>query len=132
MTGFSTRQLPAAPDVLAPDGSEVRVLVSVAAGSMAHFRLQPGQVSKAVRHRTVEEVWYVVAGEGHMWRRREDGIEEITVLTVGTALTIPVGTSFQFRAGPDDLLDIVGVTMPPWPGADEAVPVAGAWPQAKP
>jgi mannose-6-phosphate isomerase-like protein (cupin superfamily) len=40
---------------------------------------------------------------------------------------LPVGTRFQFRAEPDSSLHIVGVTMPPWPGDDEAVVVEGRW-----
>ena len=89
--------LPDQRDVVAPDGSEVRILLSLAGGSMAHFLLPGGQVSRAVRHRTVDEIWYVLSGTGEMWRsdgRRED----IRRLSAGTCLTIPVGTSFQFRA----------------------------------
>ena len=44
----------------APDGSDVRLLLRGSRGSTAHFELGPGQTSKAVRHRTVEEVWYFV------------------------------------------------------------------------
>ena len=40
---------------------------------------------------------------------------------------IPVGTSFQFRATASSEVAVVGVTMPPWPGDDEAVAVPGAW-----
>jgi mannose-6-phosphate isomerase-like protein (cupin superfamily) len=91
MTSFATMMLPRAFDAIAPDGSEVRVLLSLSAGSMAHFRLPAGRISLAVRHRTVEEIWYVVAGTGEMWR--SDGArEEITTLAPGSCLTIPVGT----------------------------------------
>ena len=38
-----------------------------------------------------------------------------------------VGTHFQFRTLGDEPLTIVGVTMPPWPGEDEAVEVNGMW-----
>jgi len=48
-------------------------------------------------------------------------------LRPGTALTIPVGTAFQFRNTGFEPLAAVGVTMPPWPGEDEAMEVAGAW-----
>jgi mannose-6-phosphate isomerase-like protein (cupin superfamily) len=124
---YATKTLPAAPDVLAPDGSEVRILLSLAGGSMAHFRLAPGEVSKAIVHRTVEELWYVLEGPGEMWRS-QDGSEEVTPLVAGTCLSIPVGTRFQFRAlGPGPFCAIA-ITMPPWPGADEAVFVEGRWP----
>ena len=53
---FSTKQLGNLPDAVAPDGSEVRVLCSTSRGSLAHFTLPPYAVSKAMVHRTVEEV----------------------------------------------------------------------------
>jgi|SRR5579862_3235481 len=126
MLPFATKQLPASPDVIAPDGSQVRLLHRLPRGSMAHFRLEPGQVTKAVRHRTVEEIWYVTAGHGEIWRS-QDGVAEVVVLTTGTTLTIPVGTAFQFKAAPDAALEIVGVTMPPWPGEGEAMLAEGPW-----
>jgi len=126
MPPFAAKMLPDSPDVLAPDGSEVRILVSGAGGSMAHFRLAPGAVAKPVRHRTVDELWYVTAGRGEIWRA-QDGREEITALVPGLALSIPLGTAFQFRAAADATLEIVGVTMPPWPGGDEAIPAQGRW-----
>ncbi len=124
---FATRTLPTAYDVLAPDGSEVRILQRMNGGSMAHFRLMPGQVAKPVQHRTVEEMWFIVGGRGEMWRK-QDGHEEVVPLVFGTSLTIPLGTAFQFRAAKDEHLDVVGCTMPPWPGDDEAYAVPGKWP----
>ncbi len=123
---FETKQLSPAPDAVAPDGSEVRLLGRVAAGSMAQFSLPPGAVSKAVAHRTVEEIWYVVAGHGRMWRRL-DGLETVVALAAGTSITLPVGTQFQFRCDGAEPLVAVGVTMPPWPGEAEAYAVAGPW-----
>jgi mannose-6-phosphate isomerase-like protein (cupin superfamily) len=126
MTSFATLQLPVDPTVVAPDGSDVRVLLGLAGGGMAHFALRPRQVSLAVTHRTVEEVWYVVAGRGEMWRK-QDGREEVVALERGVCLTIPLGTQFQFRAAAEVGLEAVAVTMPPWPGEDEAVFVRGPW-----
>lgn len=123
---FATITLPADQDAVAPDGSEVRILCALSGGSMAHFRLPAGQVSGAVRHRTVEEIWYVIAGRGEMWRARGH-VEDTTPLVPGTCLTIPVGTAFQFRASGDEALAIVAITMPPWPGDNEADIVAGPW-----
>lgn len=123
---FETRALPQAPDVLAPDGAEVRLLVRAAGGTMAHFKLNPGEVSMAVTHRTVEELWYVVAGRGEMWRR-DATREEVTPLVPGISLSIPLGTEFQFRAAADQAFEAVAITMPPWPGPDEAVHVEGRW-----
>jgi mannose-6-phosphate isomerase-like protein (cupin superfamily) len=126
MAAYATTTLPDAPDAIAPDGSEVRLLCRLAAGSMAHFRLPPGACAKAVVHRSVDEVWFVTAGAGELWRRG-GGEEEIVALRPGVSVSIPVGTVFQFRAGADSEVAIVGVTMPPWPGDDEAMPASGPW-----
>lgn len=123
---FETRHIGATPDAIAPDGSEVRVLCATARGSMAMFTLSPGAVSKAVVHRTVEELWYIVSGTGRMWRRFGEQ-EEVTELTPGVSLSIPLGTRFQFRCDSTDPLSAIGATMPPWPGEDEAVFVNGPW-----
>jgi mannose-6-phosphate isomerase-like protein (cupin superfamily) len=120
------RHLPDVYDVLAPDGSEVRILAATARGSMAHFTLPPGQVSQAMAHRTVEEVWYVLNGQGQMWRK-SGKTETIVALTAGLSLTIPLGTHFQFCNTGIEPLKAVGVTMPPWPGMDEAFAVQGKW-----
>jgi mannose-6-phosphate isomerase-like protein (cupin superfamily) len=124
---FDTRQLPGAPDVIAPDGSDVRVLLQLGRGSMAHFELGAGQVSRPVAHHSVDEIWYVLHGRGQMWRRQAQR-QETVPLSVGTCVSIPAGTHFQFRADRGGPLAAIGVTMPPWPGADEAYEVPGAWP----
>lgn len=127
-TPFATMSLPARPTATAPDGSAVRVLLALAGGSMAHFELAPGQISLAVRHRTVEEIWYVVGGRGQMWRHTGDPERgEVVDLVPGVCLTVPLGTTFQFRADGDAPLAAVGVTMPPWPGPDEAVEQEPHW-----
>ena len=127
MSEFATRALPAERTVVAPDGSNVRVLLGLPTGTMAHFELPAGTTSSAVAHGTVEEIWFVVAGRGEMWRRQGER-EEIVELAPGTCLTIPLGTHFQFRASAAEPVAVVGITMPPWPGADEAVAVSGPWP----
>jgi mannose-6-phosphate isomerase-like protein (cupin superfamily) len=126
VTTFETMRLPAAPSAIAPDGAAVRVLLGLNAGGLAHFELAPGQTSKAVTHRTVEEIWYFVSGRGEMWRAR-DGDASVVDVYPGVCLTIPLGTRFQWRATGAGPLAAIGVTMPPWPGDDEAVVVAGAW-----
>ena len=61
-----------APDVTAPDGSEIRLLVdarhSASHASMVDVTLPAGQVSRPVWHRTVEEIWYILEGRGKVWR----------------------------------------------------------------
>ncbi len=123
---FGTMQLPDAPDVVAPDGSDVRVLLRLGRGSMAHFQLAAGRVSRPVAHHVVEEIWYILTGTGEMWRRQGERQESVP-LRPGTCLSIPAGTHFQFRADGNGPLAAVGVTMPPWPGPDEAYAVPGAW-----
>jgi amino-acid racemase len=123
---FQTKRLPRTRDVVAPDGSDVRVLLGVRGGGLAHFELAAGQTSVAVRHRSVEEVWYFLRGEGEMWRKSGDG-EEVVPVSPGVCITIPLGTAFQFRAGGDEPLAAIGATIPPWPGADEALIVSGPW-----
>ena len=125
-TDFETKQLPAVADVTAPDGSDVRILLMQPAGSLAHFSLPPRGVSIAVRHRTISEIWYVISGLGQMWRS-QGARTAIVDLVPGTALTIPVGTAFQFRSTSDEPLTAIGITMPPWPGDGEAEFVAGEW-----
>lgn len=109
--------------VFAPDGSEIRVL----AGSVAHCTLPVGAVSQAVAHKTVEEIWYFLEGEGEVYRQQGDDEPVITRVTANSALTIPLGTRFQFRNTGNVPLRFVITTMPPWPGQDEAFPVDNYW-----
>ena len=71
-------------------------------------------------------LWLVLRGNGRMWRRLGDR-SEIVELSPGVSVAIPTGAHFQFRSDSDEGLEAVGVTMPPWPGADEAYPVEGPW-----
>jgi mannose-6-phosphate isomerase-like protein (cupin superfamily) len=129
---FTTTTLSDAVTVAAPDGSVVRILAGLPEASMAHFTLAAGQTSIAVRHRTVSELWYVVSGRGQMWRRSSSAVtagteEEVVELAPGVALSIPVGVAFQFRATGEEELAAVGVTIPSWPGDDEAQARDGPW-----
>ena len=126
MARLVVKMLGERPDAVAPDGPAVRLLTALAGGSFAHFELPAGAVSHAVAHRTVEEIWYFVAGRGEMWRRLDDE-ESIVEVTPGLSLTIPLGTHFQFRADGGAPLAFVAVTLPPWPGEGEAFRVEGPW-----
>jgi mannose-6-phosphate isomerase-like protein (cupin superfamily) len=126
MTAFATKRVPVQPDAVAPDGSDVRLLLALSAGSLAHFELAPDSTSIAVAHRTVEEIWYFVSGHGEMWRKLNEH-EEIVTVDAGVSVTLPVGTHFQFRAFGDQPLTALGITMPPWPGDGEAYEVSGKW-----
>jgi len=121
------------PDATAPDGSEIRLLIDgrhmAQRASLCEVTLPAGQVSRPVRHQTVEEVWYVLEGTGRVWRsaprrgvHRVQTPEETVVVGPGDALTIPTGWSFQFSAGANLALRFLCYTNPPWPGPEEAQP----------
>ena len=126
MRNFATKHLPPTRDLVATDGSDVRILLALAGGGMAHFELKPNRTSKAITHRTVEEIWYFLSGHGQMWRS-QNGQAAVVDVYPGVCITIPLGTHFQFRSLGDQPLAAVAVTMPPWPGDGEAVVVTGAW-----
>jgi mannose-6-phosphate isomerase-like protein (cupin superfamily) len=127
MANFETKCLPTERDAVAPDGSDVRILLGLKGGGVAHFELGPGETSRAVTHRTVEEIWFFISGWGEMWREQE-GDAQIVEVYPGVCLTLPLGTRFQFRCLGHEALTAVGVTMPPWPGEEEAIQVDGPWP----
>ena len=118
-----------APDVHAPDGSEIRLLTDGRHGaskaSVVEVTLPAGQVSRPVFHRTVEETWYILEGRGQVWRC-PPGSDAASLppqhVSPGDALVIPTGWRFQFAADPDAALRFLCHTTPPWPGEDEAVP----------
>ena len=131
MREFTQKRLAAERDDVAPDGSDVRMLLALKGGSTAHFALSPGETSNAVGHKTVEEIWFFLGGWGEMWRRQGER-EEVVAVGPGLCITIPVGTHFQFRALSPEPLLALGVTMPPWPGEGESYPVSGKWPPTRP
>jgi len=126
MTDFTASRLSREPDVVATDGSDVRILPSLSGGALAHFTLAPGQTSRAVTHRTVEEIWCFLSGRGEMWLKQE-GREEVVPVEAGVCVTIPLGTHFQYRCLGNEPLAALAATMPPWPGDGEAVVVTGRW-----
>jgi mannose-6-phosphate isomerase-like protein (cupin superfamily) len=93
---LTTKSLPGHYDYLAPDGSEIRSLLEVDGGGLAHCQLPPSSSSKAVKHQTVEEIWYFLSGTGQVWRKLMDE-EIVNDVSPGVSLTIPKGASFQFR-----------------------------------
>lgn len=85
--------------------------------------------SVAVRHRTIEELWFITGGRGHFWRHTAEGEESIDDVEPGVALAIPRHCSFQFRSVDDQPLSAVGTTIPPFPIGDEreVETVIGPW-----
>jgi mannose-6-phosphate isomerase-like protein (cupin superfamily) len=110
------------PDVVAPDGLDVYVLVASVRASMARFVLAAGRAGAAIRHQHVEELWFVESGNGEMWQAGE-----ILELRPGVSVHVPPRTPFQVRATAAGPLSVLGVTIPPWPGPEEAELVAGPW-----
>jgi len=112
----TTLQLGSEYDYLAPDTAEVRMLCQMRGAGVAHCMVPPQRATLAVVHRTVEEIWYVVAGRGRIWRC-SGGSEEITELSPGLSPTVPTGTRFQFRcdgAEPErDIRALLGQPEPP-------------------
>lgn len=127
---FETKTLPPTQDAIAPDGSDVRSLLTLDQGSLAHYTLAPGATSRAVSHHTVEEIWFFLKGRGEMWRKLHDQ-ESVVVVKSGVAVTIPAGCQFQFRTLGDTPLSAIGITMPSWPGEGEATIVQGIWSPSK-
>ena len=129
--GWQFAELAADYDYLAPDGSEIRQLVELDRANLAHFRLPTGATSAPVAHRTIEEFWYVVGGQGEMWLKLGNDQEDVVDLFPGVAIALPPGTHFQFRTTGPDALEVIGTAVPAWPGPDEAYAVDGRWPAGR-
>ena len=114
------------PDAKSPAGADIRFLMDSETGNMIHSTVPPQQINKATIHATVNEFWYVLEGHGEIWR--DNGEEShVTTLVPGTSINIPAGTAFQYRNVSDVDLKFICITMPPWPGDEEATYVEGKW-----
>ncbi|MEP2642338.1 MULTISPECIES: cupin domain-containing protein [Roseobacteraceae] len=118
--------LPLTPDATSPAGADIRFIMDGTTGNMIHSTVPAGQINRATIHETVSEFWYVLGGEGEIWRR--DGADEkVTRLLPGVSIDIPVGTAFQYRNVGHAPLTFICITMPPWPGDHEASHLEGTW-----
>lgn len=131
LTTYDTLEFPEKV-ITAPDGSEIRELLIERACSMVHCRLPAAGISMAVRHKSVVELWHIVGGSGVVWRKPPDEEGSEVAVQAGMTLRIPVGWHFQFRADDEGALEILIVTLPPWPSMDEAVRVEDHWPVGTP
>lgn len=123
-----TAQLDEEYDYLAPDGSEIRLLPEVGGGGLCHCTLPKEKISKAVSHKTVDEIWYFISGKGQVWRKRSECHQSVVDVGPGSSLTIPSTTEFQFRNTGKEPLCLLIVTIPRWPGPQESVDVEkGYW-----
>ena len=70
MSSIETRNLAQAAAEVAPDGLQIHRLLPLRGGGRAHCTLHAGETSRAMRHRSVEEIWFVLQGRGQLWRKR--------------------------------------------------------------
>ena len=123
---MKTTLLPEQPNAKSPAGADIRYIMDGKTGNMIHSTVPAHQVNQATVHATVSEFWYILEGQGEIWR--DDGVEScITALVPGTSIDIPVGTAFQYRNVADSDLKFICIAMPPWPGEAEARYVTGIW-----
>ena len=122
----STKILPRDIDVLAPDGSEVRICCHWLAAawriSGCHPGRSRGRFAIEPSRRSGTRCPDVAKCGGPPAARRRS-----LLLRRGLCLTIPAGVGFQFRSHPAESLAAVAITMPPWPGDGEAEFVDGRW-----
>ncbi len=121
------KKLEKEPDYTAPDGSKIFLLPNMDNGGACICELPKGKTSKAIYHKTVEEIWYFLSGKGQVWRSMNEENSNPVEVTKDMSITIPVGCHFQFRNTGDEPLKFLIATMPPWPGENEAVFVKGYW-----
>ena len=119
-------QLPDKPDAKSPAGADIRFIMDGTTGNMIHSTVPPGQINRATIHKTVSEFWHILEGKGEIWRK--DATEErVTSLAAGVSIDVPVGTAFQYCNTGSEPLTFICITMPPWPGDEEASHLKGAW-----
>ena len=123
---MKTTTVDTAEQARSPLGSHIRFLMDGSHGNMIHSTIPSGMVGRAARFRTIDEYWFVLSGDGEIWRRSSDGQESVTRLVPGVCIDIPLGTAFQYRCTGDDLV-FTCTAMPTWPGDDEAVVIDGPW-----
>ena len=123
---MQTSSIPTEAQERSPEGAEVRLLMHGETGDIIHSTVPVGQVNRGTVHATVSEFWHVLSGQGRIWRRDGAG-EDTAVLEQGVTIDIPVGTAFQYRCDGPETLRFICITMPPWPGHQEATFVEGPW-----
>ena len=118
--------LPLAADAKSPAGADIRFIMDGPTGNMIHSTVPPGQINRATVHSSVSEFWFILEGNGEIWRKAGSE-EKVTALEPGVSIDIPVGTAFQYRNVGREPLKFICISMPPWPGDAEATAVEGAW-----
>ena len=64
---FEFISLPLEATYLAPDNSEIRLLPTFNSGGLCHCTLPANSISNPVKHKTVDEIWYCISGQGIIW-----------------------------------------------------------------
>jgi mannose-6-phosphate isomerase-like protein (cupin superfamily) len=126
---WRTVWLPQEPTNMSPGGaSEIRQLVQLPQGQLTHAVCRAGNVAAGAVLPERYEAFYVLAGEGEIWRATADGHESVTALRPGRGVEIPAGTTFQYRAYADASVVFLVVVTPMW-DRDHYVdrPEAGPW-----
>lgn len=111
---FDNKQLPGTFSDTAQDGSHYDGLIGTNQSWLSDCDLQPGEVTRPVRHRAHDEIWFVRSGSGQIWRSNEIS-QAVIDADFGTCLTIPAGTAFQFRTTGDQPFRFLIFQAPPWP-----------------
>ncbi len=119
--------LPKHYQTLAPDGSQVRLLVRNTKASMAEFTLTPEAISRAIHQKVVHEFWYFLSGTGQVWVKYK-GKAKIYSVHTGTSLALPNNVYFQFKnTSKKNNLAFVDVVIPPWPKKVVTTYTKGPW-----
>jgi mannose-6-phosphate isomerase-like protein (cupin superfamily) len=97
-----------------PHGEIVREYFGEAAGgaaqhSLAHITLPPGTTSRKHYHPTVEESYFILAGEGRMTVDSESRI-----IKPGDAISIPVNAVHQIFNDTNAPLTFLAICAPSW------------------
>ena len=110
------------PSHTAPDGFKVWELADINAGGIAQFQLPAQRVGGAIMHKTVSEIWLIVAGSGKVWI---NGVGEREI-SAGSYFIVPPQTPFQVRNDSTTEMTVIGLTMPHF-HPEEVVEVEGPW-----
>jgi mannose-6-phosphate isomerase-like protein (cupin superfamily) len=60
--------LPKQPDAKSPAGAFIHFLINCVGGNLIHRTVPPHKVNKAAVHATESEFWYILEGNGEIWR----------------------------------------------------------------
>jgi mannose-6-phosphate isomerase-like protein (cupin superfamily) len=125
---LSTHALSADPDAVSPDGSaDIRYLLKSPQGDVTHAVCRTGQVAPTHHLPELDEAYYVLAGEGEIWRATPSR-EAVTSLRPGRWVQMPAGMKFQYRANKGSSLVLLVMVLPSWrPELFHTVP-GGRWP----